>query len=282
MPFPFMAAAAGVSAIGGILGNSSKTSAANKAAAKQYEYDKKLYDFQWGETKKDYKYAKKTRELNIKNEEAKLQWQEQTSLNDWASSMAIRDYEFSNQMRAFNKSEQTYAKQLGFNNIASQVAMESEFRFMEEQRINTAFQNQDLFVKALEAEGEAALKGQPGASAGRALQAVMADTGRNQAILAESLVSADKQLKVNLRKIATDKYSADIQADANRMLLPEKSPALPKPLALPRTKWQKPRKPRKPPAPIKGSKATYNPTGDILGGIASVFSSGYDAKTGFF
>lgn len=273
-------AGAAIGGIASIIGGGSRASAANKAAAAQYEYDKDVYDYQWKEAKRDYRYAKKTRKINIENEEAKLQWQEQTSLNDWNYGMQIRDYEFSNQMRAYNKSEETYRKQLGFNNIAAQVALESEARFMEEQRMDTAFQNQDLFVQALQSEGEAAMKGQPGVSAGKVLQAAMAQTGRNQAILAESLVSAEKQMKVNIKKIAADKYGADIQADANRMLLPEKAPALPKPLALPRSKWQKPQRPKKSPRPIKGAKATYNPTADIISTIGNVAAAGYNTTTG--
>lgn len=243
----------GISAITGLFGANSSRNAQQAAIDRQYQYDKKLYKYNWKEAKRDYRYAKKGRDIAIANEEAELQWREKTAQRDWQHSMAIRDYEYNMQMRAYNKSEQTYRQQLNFNNIAAQVAVESENRFLEEQRIATAFEHQDLFVQTLQEEGRAVARGQSGRSAAKAVQAVLAQSGRNQAILAESLVSANKQYNVNLRKIATDKYGADIAAEANRMLKPEIAPALPAPLALPRSIFQKVQKPKKPPKPIKGA-----------------------------
>lgn len=243
----------GISAITGLFGASSSRNAQQAAIDRQYKYDKKLYKYNWKEAKRDYRYAKKGRDIAIANEEAELTWREKTAQRDWQHSMAIRDYEYNMQMRAYNKSEQTYRQQLNFNNIAAQVAVESENRFLEEQRIATAFEHQDLFVQTLQEEGKAVARGQSGRSAAKAVQAVLAQSGRNQAILAESLVSANKQYNVNLRKIATDKYGADIAAEANRMLKPEIAPALPAPLALPRSIFQKVQKPKKPPKPIKGA-----------------------------
>ena len=180
--------------------------------------------------------------------------------------MAIRDYEHNMQMRAYNKSEQTYKEQLNFNNMAASVAMESENRWLDERFTEAAFQNQDIIVQQLQAEGEAQLS-QSGNSAGKAVQSVMAQAGRNQAVLAESILSAKKQSAVNIKKIKLDKYGGDLQAEANRMLKPEIMPALPKPIKLPKTKFQNPRKPRKPPKPIKG--ATTN-AGAISGAVSGL------------
>lgn len=243
----------GLSAITGLFGSSANRSAQQAAIDRQHQYDMKLYRYNWNQARRDYRYAQRGRDIAIANEEAELGWREKTAQRDWQHSMAIRDYEYNMQMRAYNKSEQTYKQQLNFNNIAAQVAMESENRFLEEQQIATAFEHQDLFVQALQEEGKAVARGQTGRSAAKAIQAVLAQDGRNQAILAESLVSANKQYNVNVKKIGTDKYGADLAADANRMLKPEMMPAIPAPLALPRSVFQEVQKPKKPPKPLKGT-----------------------------
>lgn len=258
--------------VGGGLGfasSQSEQSAADAQAAKQHKYDKKVWKYNWKQAKRDFKFAKESVDIARQNEQAERSWRNQTAKNDRAHAMAIRRYEYRMQKRAFQKSEETYKNQLNFNNIAAQVAMESENRFLEEQRIATAFQNQDLFVQALREEGQAAASGQSGRSAGKAIQSVLAQQGRNQAILAESLVSAEKQYKVNLNKIGAEKYGADLQAEANRMLKPEIAPAIPKPILLPRTIFQKPQRPKKPPKPIKGA-GGGSTAANALGSLSSL------------
>jgi hypothetical protein len=259
----------GVSAAAGLFGGASSRSAQQAALDRQYKYDKKVYRYNVRQAQRDYRYASRGRNIAIANEAAELGWREATAMQDYQHSMAIRNYEYNMQMQAYNKSEQTYKQQLNFNNIAAQVAIESENRFLEEQRTATAFEHQDLFVKALEAEGLAAARGQSGRSAAKVINAVMAQDGRNQAILAESLVSADKQYKVNLKKIQTDKYGADIAAEANRMLPPSMMPALPKPLPLPRSIFQNIQKPIKPPKPVRGV-ASGSFASDIAGAVSTL------------
>jgi hypothetical protein len=90
-------------------------------------------------------------------------------------------------------------------------------------------------------------------------QAEFAALGRNQAILAESLLSAKADTESAIRKIATDKFGADLAAEANRMLRPDRLPQPPKPLTTPRAEYLKPRKPKKfdlGPEPIKGAMAS--------------------------
>ena len=271
-PFTGSLISGGISAIAGLFGGASERSSQQAALDRQYEYDQKLYDYNWKQAKRDYRYSNRSRQIAIANEEAELGWREATARNDYDHSMAIRAYENDMQMKAYNKSEQTFKQQLNFNNIAAQVAMESENRFLEEQSIATAFENQDLFVQALEAEGKAAARGQTGRSAAKTIQSIMAMDGMNTAKLAASLVSADKQYNVNLRKIASDKYGADIAAEANRMIKPELAPALPKPIPLPRSIFQKPQKPRKPPKPIRGV-ASGSFGADLAGALGTLGSS---------
>ena len=263
MAFPIGALVSGAA---GIFGGMASDSEANAATRAQDAYNQQSWKYNWKESQRDYKHARKGVKIAKGNERKERGWRDDTALNDWNHGMAIRDYEHNMQMRAYNKSEQTYKEQLNFNNMAASVAMESENRWLDERFTEAAFQNQDIIVQQLQAEGEAQLS-QSGNSAGKAVQSVMAQAGRNQAVLAESILSAKKQSAVNVKKIKLDKYGGDLQAEANRMLKPEIMPALPKPLPLPKTKFQNPRKPRKPPKPIKG--ATTN-AGAISGAVSGL------------
>jgi len=128
----------------------------------------------------------------------------------------------------------------------------------------------------------AAVKGQQGRSADKAEQAEFAALGRNQAILAESLLSAKADTGAALRKIANDKFGADIAAEANRMLKPDRLPAPPKPLTTPRAEYLEPRKPKKfdfGPKPIKGAKASsaaawMGAAGGLISSAGSIYAAG--------
>jgi hypothetical protein len=77
-----------------------------------------------------------------------------------------------------------------------------------------------------------------------------------------------------MRKIAADKFGADIAAEASRMLKPDRLPQPPKPLTTPRAEFLKPRKPKEfdfGPRPIKGVMASS--TGAWLGAGANFLQS---------
>ena len=278
MPLPFIAQA-GIAAVGAafnMFGGAAEDAAANEATKINHKSAMDQWRYTNREGKRDYRYQKKGVKIARENERNERKWRDQTAQLDYLHGMAIRDYEYNMQMRAYNKSEETYRQQLNFNNMAAKVAMESEDRWLNERFQETAFANQDLMVQLLQEEGKAALL-QSGRSAGKAAQSVMMAAGLNQSKLVESLVSAEKQSQVNRRKIKSDKYGADIMADANRMSMPEIAPALPKPIPLPATIFQNPKRPRKPPKPPK-TQRTDNTAGTIMGiaqvglSIASLFS----------
>jgi hypothetical protein len=273
MPIPFIAEAgiAAVSAGLSIFGGASQDDAANKATEIAYKSAMDQWRYTNREGRRDYRYQKAGVGIARQNELAERSWRDQTAQLDWQHGMAIRDYEYNMQMRAYNKSEETYKQQLNFNNMAAQVAMESEDRWLDERFKETAFANQDLMVQLLQQEGKAGLL-QAGRSAGKAVQSAMAAAGRNQAILVESLVSADKQSQVNRKKIQTDKYGADLMADANRMLKPEIAPAMPKPIPLPQSIFQDPKKWRNTPKPRMGAMTNAGLTSSALSSASSILS----------
>ena len=266
-------------AILGGIGGQSQADAQNEAIENQYEYDKDAWHYGKKTIKADYQHNKKQWRMNIRNDKRVSKWKDKTNLQDWKYNLKIQDYEYSSQMRQYNKSNQIADQQLTFNAMAQKVANEAEYRKLEDSTKEIAFQNQDIIIKAVQAEGAAAVKGQQGRSADKAGQAELASLGRNQAILAESLLSARADTEAAMKKVATDKFGADLAANAARMLEPERLPRPPKPLRTPRTKFLKPRRPKKydfGPKPIKGAKASsagawLGAGADALGAVGSAY-----------
>jgi hypothetical protein len=268
---------AAIGAIGGIFGASGQSSAQSKARAaqqkainNQYKYDLKRWDYDWEETQANYRQLVDGINIQRANEESIGVFNDATKLQDYNYRLKIQDYDYNQQVRLYNKSEQLYKQQRGFNELAAQMAYSSENRKLQETFQEAAFNNQDLMVQMLQQEGELMARGVSGRSAGKALQTAVASYGRNQAVLAESLVSAERQTKSNFMNIGLNKYSADLSAESNRMLAPERLPDIPVPFATPRAIFQDPRKPVKPPKPIKGTNTT--PGGSALPVITSAIS----------
>ena len=268
-----MAAAAiiaGVSAVAGIAGSAMGTSSQNKAVEKQYNYDLQAWKYSKDRLRADRRHNVEQWRYNVQNEETLGSFKDATNLQDWKYQLSIQQAEYAQQLKQYAKSEQIYGQQLTFNELARSAAVEAEYRKLEEATNELAYQNQDIIIKALQAEGISAVKGQVGRSADKAEQAEFASFGRNQAILADSLISAQADAQGALRKIANDKFGADLAAEANRMLAPDRAIEPPKPLTTPRAQYLKPRKLTKKdfgPRPIKGAKADM--ASSILGAASS-------------
>ena len=261
------------SIFGGISGQS-QADAQNEAIENQYEYDTDAWRYGKKAIQADYKHNRQQWRMNIRNDKTVSKWKDKTNKQDWRYNLKIQKHEYESQKKQYNKSNEIADQQLTFNAMAQKVANEAEYRKLEDSTKEIAFQNQDLIIKAVQAEGAAAVKGQQGRSADKAGQAELASLGRNQAILAESLLSARADTGAAMKKIATDKFGADLAANAARMLKPERLPRPPKPLRTPRTQFLKPRAPTKydfGPKPIKGAKASS--TGAWLGAGASALGA---------
>jgi hypothetical protein len=262
------------SAILGGIGGQSEADAQNEMVENQYKYDMTSWRYGKKTTKADYKHNKEQWRTNKLNNKRVRTWQDKTNRQDWKYNLKIQKHEYDSQKKQYNKSNEIADQQLTFNAMAQKVANEAEYRKLEDSTKEIAFQNQDLILKAVRTEGAAAVKGQQGRSPDKAGQEELASLGRNQAILADALLSARADTGAAMKKIATDKFGADLAANAARMLKPERLPRPPKPLRTPRTKFLKPRELKKydfGPKPIKGAKASS--TGAWLGAGASALGA---------
>jgi hypothetical protein len=249
--------------IGGVvlggLGAISSSSAQNEARRReqerinqQYKYDKQNYRYNWNTTRREYRYRVNETNIARQNQESNLRYLEQTALNDYKYNLAIRDFDYANQVRQYNESERIYGLQKGFNAMAQAQAQANEDRRYQEILTGMAFDQQDMLVKMLQEEGAVVARGVSGRSAAKSLGSVLAGYGRNQAIAAESLLSAQRETNAASRQIALDRYGADLAAESRRMLKPLRAPDPIAPLAMPRATILDPLKPKKPPKPKKG------------------------------
>ena len=263
---PFSAISAGIGLVGSIAGASAEQQRASEMADAMDE----AYEFQKREAKRQNRYNLKTWRTNKRNRRKEYDYQDDTNQLNYQYQLQIRDYEQNLAERQYQKSEQNYKKQLAFNNLAAARAYESENRRMQEIEIGDAFAKQDMLVQETQAVGQVAARGQAGRTAGKAMQAELAGIGRNLAIMEESMKSAYKQYNQNLQSISLQKYGADMNAEAARMLKPERLPEIPEPLAVPRAKEVRPYKIKVGP---KGYSPGYNPAADILGGVGNAIGS---------
>lgn len=191
---------AGISLVGGLFGagaNASAQRAARRDAAKLAKYENK------------------------------------TNLQNWEYAKQLRDFEYNQSLRIYGKSKEVYSQQLAYNREAASRSYEAENRKMEEYLQGLSFQKQDGFIQMLQARGKGDARGVAGRSADRLANDVLSQYGRNNAILAENLVSARKQNEIDLENIGLQKTGADLAAYERLGLEPIKAPTPPKPLKKP-------------------------------------------------
>jgi len=261
MVLPYLAtfAAQGISSIFSGIGGQAEADAQNRALDAQYKQSLQAWQFGKKRLKADYRHSIKQWNLEKQNQETLASWKDQTNLQNYQQELKIQDFEYASQMKQYAKSQQIFKQQLTFNQMAQAAANEAEYRKLEDSMKELAFQNQDIIIRALQSEGAAAVKGQQGRSAEKGEQKEFAALGRNQAMLAESLLSAKADTAATLRKIANDKYGADLAAQASVALMPDRMPRPPEPLATPRVDFLKPRRPKRfdfGPKPIRGAAAS--------------------------
>jgi hypothetical protein len=286
MAWPLIGAIAGIGA--SVFGAVSSNNATNQQRDnydqqldQQFEQDKRTYDFSWEQSLREYQYLLDGLDIKRAEEETVGRLKDQMSLDQYKYNLAIRDFDYLNSLRQYAESEKIYDRQIGFNQLAAQQAAQSEQQRLRETVMSTAFENQDMMIELLQQEGVMQARGVSGNSIGKQLQSSMAQFGRNQAVLAESLVSAERQTSRSLEKISLDRYGADLSAEANRMLTPTKGPDVPVPYKTPRATFQNPLAPQKGPAPVRGVNTAPRSSGlgiaaAGLGGIATTINMGLD------
>jgi len=262
MPAIWGAAIGGAtSIIGGIFG-SSEAASQNAQAKKNYKEQKKVAEQQARITNK---YQKEAFEAEKKDYFAARQFQYDSAVRQWQYDTTIQDFRYLQDTKNYNSSVKNYAQQITFNSVAAQLAYESQQESFNELLASQAFEGQEELVNSLVNQGRVAL-GQAGNSRTKAIQATLAEQGRNAAIMTASIISGAKEFERGLREVTLQRYASDMQAAANLMIRPERLPDIPVPQMGPERTFVAPAEvlPAAVPAPIYQS--TVMP---LISGITS-------------
>ena len=176
---------------------------------KQYEYDKKVYDFNWegsrsnprGQMWKEFNYKVEGLQIAKENSRRSRNYQNQTAMQNWEQGVAQQDYQFSQQNRAYTKSEEQYGRQLTFNEAELGAALDRERDVLNEQFIETAFDNQSLIQELYEGVG--------GASYDKAAALLGLETTKGELVNQKN--QALTRLKQDIGSAQFEKAEVDIQ-----------------------------------------------------------------------
>lgn len=257
--------AAGVGILSGVMGASQASESnrqSKKAVNQQYKYDKEAYGMNVDKMKADYDFLVEKILSEERNFDTQRAFADQSKIDTYNRELQIAQIERQTNARAYAKSEQIYGTTLGLNAVEREYSRDAAYRQRREIQQAAAFDNQQAIIESLQAQGTALARGQSGRSAGKIQQAERMKFGMDQAVLAASLLSADENLQSTIRDIELAYDTANMQADANRMLPPP--PVLDPivPLATPDMEFLMPRELQDfdfGPEPIKGVARTTNP-----------------------
>ena len=251
---------------GSLIGGSRAASAAreqaemqNQAAMRQYEYNLQAWEMDKDKIQADRQYAYQEIAMKARNDGRMADLQDASAAQQYNYQLQIRNREQASNEAQFKRSEEIYAKQMSLNAQSANTATRNEYRKLEEIHTEMTFDRQDAYLESLVAEGKLRARGVTGRSAMKGYQATAADTGRQTAMLNESISAAGRNTRAVLQEIATDRASADLAAYAQRMLDPGVLPMPLEPLKAFRTEFLYPR---------AITKADYGPQ-PVLGAMRS-------------
>ena len=137
------------SVVSGIFGSSSASksnSAARRAQSAQNKYNKSVWRYENRELERQYDYRTEGLGIQKRNDEANLQYREANLAQEWGYLEGIRQYNFNQDNRAYNQSVAQATQQVGFNDMAYGMANLQQDRFMQEQMLGFAFDEQQTLL----------------------------------------------------------------------------------------------------------------------------------------
>ena len=219
---------AATSVIGGIFG-ASQADKQNRQAEKNYKNQMQAAQQAADATNE---YNKKAFAVDKQNYLNNREYERETNLAKWRYQTEIQDLQYKAVIEQYGKSVENTESRLTYNSIAAMQAYESEQSALNDILTEDTFSRQGALVDQLQNEGRAAL-GQAGNSRTKAVQSSIAALGRNSAIMDASLSSSVEQSQRNLRQIGLQRYAADVNAKAQMMIRPTRTPTAPLPTQAP-------------------------------------------------
>ena len=135
-----------ISAAVGIGVGAMQDSAHEEAMERQHKADKAAWEYQNAENMRAYKWDKKNTKITKKNTFQDIKFNDRQRKQSWKFEMEMRAFDHYNQMRAYNMSEEMYGLQKDFNNIAANIAVQSEVNWLDERVTEAAFQHEGMVL----------------------------------------------------------------------------------------------------------------------------------------
>tara|TARA_R100000234_G_scaffold61031_1_gene36911 strand:- start:1099 stop:1992 length:894 start_codon:yes stop_codon:yes gene_type:complete len=218
-----------------------QTNLQNEAIHKQYLYDIDVYQ-QAKQTAIDNRaHAIKEIELKVKNEGKIAAHKDAMNQASYNYNMQIRNQQQELNDRMYAKSEDVYNKQLGINAANEKAAKMDERRKLREIETEKRYEQQDVYLEALEAEGAIRARGQSGRSVDKAASVAALKASTALSLLDLSLDNATVAARSAIEDIGRERVIKDINAYAAKMLDPGKLPEPIAPIATPQAEFLYPK-----------------------------------------
>ena len=250
----------------GLFGASKSASSASAAAQMQNKQIEATYKYDLQKWKMDKKAAKakhafyiKQLKQTAKNEKALAKYKDKTNLQNYNYLVEQIDLQQDLNEKAYKKSNDIYKQQLKINALEEDEALNNQHRALEEIRTENRYEQQDVLLDSLVAEGQIRALGQTGRSADKRVSANTLKAGTKLTLLDLSLQNATVASQAAMRGIRNARTVADLNAEAAKMLDPGTLPKPPKPIATPTAGYVFPKALKDydfGPKPIKGAKAS--------------------------
>ena len=148
----------------------------NEQQRRQYEYDLKNYEFQYGLERdadgnfvqqfdedgtksgvlnNQYEYQLESLNLRKQADQETRDYQEETANQNWEQGKSMQQFQWDQEDRLFNKNTEQYESQLDVNELEYQDSLARERAVLNERFIESAFQNQGIIEDLYEATGTA-------------------------------------------------------------------------------------------------------------------------------
>ena len=279
-----MITGAAISTIGGIFGGRSSASAArqqaeaqNRAMMARYQYDMDMWDAKRSQMKAQRMEAVERIMMEARIVGKVRAYKDAANEQQYEYALQIRNAQQASNEAAFERSNKIYSDTTDMNYMSAKAAMDSEIIKLEEAGDAQAFDRNEAYIESIMAEGALRAKGARGRSASKAVQASLADYGRQLTMLDATDESAGRNTRAVLDEIIRDQTSADLTAYASKMLDPGVLPDPIKAQAIPVAEFQLPRVFSDydfGPQPVKGAMASPGAAaqmawGQAISGIAS-------------
>jgi len=338
--------------IGGIFSGGGDDSGDHSRALRRKTHKQNIRNWKFNneEGERRQEFAEESLKIRKENDRKNIEFQESINQQNYDHGMAIRKYEFDQANKAYMGSVDDAAAQVDFNKMAKNIAMKQQKRAHSEQLMGLMFDKQqtllDYNIKAaglgndqqrvfnksremtagstfkaqnerlqgLKSLGRAAAVGS-GRSNAKAMQAAIAESGANQAQIAEELMFGLRGIKYDLNdieiqtgamneqlildaamlvatrdnvnarnsmvknQIKFDQLRADRQALASIRMKPEINPPLPEPISLPRPEYQDIYEYKAPPKPKRGAGQSVGASGSTSAGVVPTLMNGIQQLT---